>query len=109
MDETQLVQWLDAFPRRNLKELECGLFTVGFAPLPDGLNGYVKLDAVPFRITVSNTIVPMRQDLALVHELLHVGTHFLKLKVPHDHLHQLAVFVLTQIAPALAEFRKQVR
>jgi hypothetical protein len=60
----------------------------------------------PFLIVLNRNISPGRMEISLVHELLHVYTEVYKINLSHEQLHTLAVFIDTDIIPAVKYIRK---
>jgi hypothetical protein len=83
-----------------------GLVSVEFGNLPSDTIGLTFLNKRPFRIVLNSRIAPGRLEVSLVHEMLHVYTNVYKINLPHEQLHTLSVFMLTDIMPALKKYKE---
>jgi hypothetical protein len=75
------------------------------APMRKGLYGVTRMDTFPFKIVINSRMVKPRQQVSLIHEMLHVWAKLHKMEdLPHDKLHDLAVFIRTEIVPVLEKY-----
>lgn len=71
------------------------------------LYGMVDMSSAPYKIKINKDATNMRQQIATVHEVLHVVTDMYKISMPHDTLHALAIHIRSKILP-YARTRKDV-
>jgi len=77
------------------------------APMKSSLFGVVRLDRFPFRILLNSKLTSPRQEVALVHEMLHIFVKLYKIEplagegYPHLETHNLSCFVHEVLLPAL--------
>lgn len=77
-------------------------------PMRKGLYGVTKMDTYPFKIMINSRVLKPRQLISLVHEMLHVFMKLHKMdEFPHSKLHDLAIFINSEILPVIERFRKQ--
>lgn len=73
--------------------------------LRDGLFGMVNLKTSPFQIQLNGKVVPMRKQISLIHEMLHVWTKLFKIPMSHPNLHRLAVGIHSDLLPVLKQLK----
>jgi hypothetical protein len=71
------------------------------------LYGMVNMDTRPYQITINKNANPLRQEVSVIHEMLHVILDLYKIPMPHDTLHALAIHIQSKINP-LARDREDV-
>lgn len=90
--------------------VESKVANVFVSPMRKGRYGQTRLDVFPFRVVLNGEIQAPRQQISLVHEMLHVWAELHKLPEfhtkYHDKLHDLAVFIYQEIVPVLVRFAK---
>lgn len=71
--------------------------------------GFIALARQPYSIFVNDSpnVPKMRKLIALVHEMLHAIQYTYKIPLKHEHLHILAVNIVTEIVPTAARWLKQ--
>lgn len=74
--------------------------------LRNGLFGFVNLSTSPFRIEINNRVIPSRQLVALIHEMLHVWVKMYKIPVTHVNLHRIAVGIQNDLLPVLRQLKE---
>jgi hypothetical protein len=78
------------------------------APMRKGLFGVTRMDTYPFKIMINSKVVEPRKLISLVHEMLHVWAKLHKVEeLPHDKLHDLAVFIYSEIVPVVDKFKNR--
>lgn len=78
------------------------------APMRQGLYGVTQMDKFPFRVVINSRVMKPRQAISLVHEMLHVFARLHKMdSLPHDKLHDLSIFIFSEILPALRKFTNE--
>jgi hypothetical protein len=78
------------------------------APMRKGLFGVTRMDTFPFKIMINGRVVEPRQLISLVHEMLHVWAKLHKVEeLPHDKLHDLAVFIYSEIVPVVEKYKNR--
>jgi hypothetical protein len=79
-------------------------------PMREGLYGVTRMDTFPFKIMINSRQMRPRQLISLTHEMLHVWAKLHKMEdLPHDKLHDLAVFIFSEIVPVLNRFQERTK
>jgi len=68
--------------------------------LPPGVYGQVDLASRPFEITIARNITMPRALMSVAHEGVHLMDNIYKLGLSHERVHDLGVYLATEIIPA---------
>jgi hypothetical protein len=69
------------------------------------IRGFVDLRTFPFKIRINSKSITARKLVSIVHEMLHIAAHLYKIPLSHHDLHSLAVFITTEMMPAMDKLR----
>jgi hypothetical protein len=80
------------------------------APMRRGLYGVTKMNTYPFEVLINNRVMKPRQLISLTHEMLHIWAKLHKVEeLPHDKLHDLAVFIFSEIVPVVNRYKERTK